>query len=70
MLLEFDASIEAVTLTLTCFTQEEVPLCFGCEIVRFSLTARLLVSTESEQFPAFYKIRMQYRKTFPQTFQN
>jgi hypothetical protein len=37
MLPEFDASIETVTLTVTCFTQEEVPLCFGYEIVRCSL---------------------------------
>jgi hypothetical protein len=37
MLPEFDASIEAVTLALTCSTQEEVPLCFGYEIVQCSL---------------------------------
>jgi hypothetical protein len=33
MLPEFDASFEAMTLTLTCFSQEEVPLWFGYEIV-------------------------------------
>ena len=37
MLPEFDASIEAVTLTLTSSTQEELPLCFEYDIVLCSL---------------------------------
>ena len=47
MLPEFDASIEAVTNTLPCSTQEEVPLCLGYEIVRGQFNVHKCLLLES-----------------------